>query len=267
MAFESINGPPGPLDPASSKKLKPKKYLPTNRVNFSNQLDILRAYAVASQNGSKAVANSDIAGMVKLNSDTVSLCNSFFVDSGFLLKGEGGYIPSGEVQAYARTYQFDPERASQKLAPLLERTWFGQAILPKVDFRSLDEAEALTILADAAAADISYKAQLRMILEYLTAADVVQREGNMIKRIPRSSSAFSPYGDAIVSAHLNVQKPIEQSPEIPVYVQQPANALSFSVDIKIDMAELSGWSADRINALFGGLAQVIAAKGSMPSKE
>jgi hypothetical protein len=43
--------------------------------------------------------------------------------------------------------------------------------------------------------------------------------------------------------------------------------VQFHVSVKVDMAEFAGWSADRITAFFGGIAQVLAAKGTLEKNE
>ena len=45
---------------------------------------------------------------------------------------------------------------------------------------------------------------------------------------------------------------------------QPADGLvQFNVSVKVDMREFAGWAPERITAFFGGIAQVLAAKGSI----
>ena len=45
--------------------------------------------------------------------------------------------------------------------------------------------------------------------------------------------------------------------------QQPEGLVQFAVSVRVDMSELSTWSPDRIAAFFGGIAQVLAAKGKV----
>ena len=39
--------------------------------------------------------------------------------------------------------------------------------------------------------------------------------------------------------------------------------MQFHVSVRVDMKEFSGWQPDRIAAFFGGIAQVLAAKGTV----
>lgn len=252
-----------PLDTQASQvkernKPKPKKALPTDRVAFVKQIEILRAYAVGSPDGSKFLTNNDISGMVGIGPNSASLCNNFFVESGLLQRGESGLAPASDVQSYARTYEWDQESAPEKLAPTLQRTWFAEAILPRAALRVITETEALTVLAEAASADKSYRSQLLFLLEYLEFAKLIIRDGSNIRRATRLATFSAP-----ISSNSEEQRvPTNQPPQQEVR-SASTNGVSFSVDINVDMTELAGWPAERITSFFAGLAQVIAAKGNV----
>ena len=42
--------------------------------------------------------------------------------------------------------------------------------------------------------------------------------------------------------------------------------VQFHISVKVDMGEFKGWEADRIASFFGGIAQVLTAKGKMEEK-
>jgi hypothetical protein len=44
------------------------------------------------------------------------------------------------------------------------------------------------------------------------------------------------------------------------YQQGADGAISLQVSVKVNLADLKGWSADRITAFFSGVAKVIAAQ-------
>src|SRR5262245_6781585 len=97
-----------PETTAKPSKARPTRVLPTERIAFSKQLDLLRAYGALGQGG--AVGLKDAADVVKLNPTTATLANSFFTDNGLLQKGEGGrLIPGPETIAYARAFQWNSE--------------------------------------------------------------------------------------------------------------------------------------------------------------
>src|SRR5258708_6814325 len=76
---------------------KPTKSLPSERITFSRQLDILRGWAAASGPLRKAVSNNEVAKIVDMQPTTVSMLNAFFASTGLLVKTEGGYVPAEEV--------------------------------------------------------------------------------------------------------------------------------------------------------------------------
>lgn len=251
-------------------KHKPKKVLPTDRVAFSKQIEILRAYAAGSPDGSKFLTNAEIGGMVAIHPNSVSLCNNFFVESGLLQRGDVGLAPTADVLSYFRTYEWNQESAGEKLAPTLQRTWFAEALLPRAALRVITETEALAVLAEIASADKTYRLQLMCLLDYLELSRLIMRDGSNIRRATRLATVTS-YGGAAQQSAEEVRQPANL-PVLPSEAKDlrtshgPANGVNFSVDINVDMAELSGWSADRIAAFFAGLAQVIAAKGSVQDK-
>src|SRR5437762_5574893 len=108
-------------------RTRPKKILPTDRINFSKQLDLLRAFAAASGPSGRTVTNNDVAVIVGLKASTVSLANPFFSDVGLLLRADGGYTPSSAVVAFSRAFEWNRETASHKLATVISETWFAQA--------------------------------------------------------------------------------------------------------------------------------------------
>jgi len=252
-----------------AKKVKPTKALPTDRINVAKQLEILRAYAAASQYGAKAVSNGEVASMVGMIPETISLGNGFLSSVGFIQKGEGGWIVASDVQAFLRAYEWNKETAANKLAPLIEASWFCQLLSPKLRFRTVEEDEAISILADASGAAPEYKRQLRMLIEFLEATGVVQRDGSQLK-LRSSASTPDPDSTRQESPKSSIQP--EAPPDTPVgsrprvstgFSQMAEGAMRFNVSFNVDMAEMGTWRADRIAAFFNGLAQVLAAKAEV----
>jgi hypothetical protein len=247
---------------ASSQKQKPKKILPTHRISFPKQIDLLRAFAIASGPTGKPVSAADVSEIVKMHPNTISFSNAFFVDAGFLQKSGSGFMPSQEVVNFNLAYQWNPEIAAQKLAPLLQETWFGQLLIPRLGFRRMTENEAIGALAEAASADPEYRGQLKMLLAYLEKAGLIAQEGDMIKEgtaIAASQTERSPSSSAITE-----RDPAPKTTSISTTFSQPTEGvIQFHVSVKVNMNEFSGWAPDRITAFFGGIAQVLSAKGAM----
>jgi hypothetical protein len=270
MANQPVSEPSSTPEEQAAGKLRsrPTKILPTDRITITRQLDLLRAWAAASSPAGKTVSNSDVADMVKMKASTVSLANPFFASVGFLQKSEGGYIPSPDVVAYHRAAEYS-EFPSHKLAELVRDSWFGAALLPKLAYRALSENEALGVLHDASQAACDYRPQIKMLLEYLIAGGVAQREGDFIKaakpafEFGPSSSPQEPQQrasepDATVQPKQNIAT---------AYAASPEGGISFHISVKVTMEQFATWKPERITAFFAGIAQMLAAKAKIEGGE
>lgn len=253
---------------------KPTKVLPTDRVKFQKQLDLLRAYAAVSGQAMKVANIEAVANVAKLNGSTVSLCNGFFVDVGLLERSPaGGFIPSPEVMAFQRAHAWSPETAAAKLAPLMFQTWFFHRLEPKLIMGPLDRTEAVHDLADAANAHKKYEGQLFLLIDYLEASGVVKRDGETLRLAMDGPPSQEPPMTATPS---NGHTPPPSSPSREVRSSPPAGAapagvptpgVHFSIDVSVSMAEIGTWGSDRITAFFSGVAKVLAAKNGTPDPD
>ncbi len=213
MSEEKSKGP-APPDPNKGQrqtKTRPGKQLPTDRVAFKRQMDVLRAYAVNGEGG-RAVTNEQVAATVGMTASTVSLCNPFLADIQLLQRAEGGYVPSPDVMAFNLAFGWDADNAASKLAPSLEKTWFAAALLPQLKFTPRDEREAITTLAEACGAGKEYKAQLRLLLDYLEEAGLISRENGMVRYRAGSTSTGTvpaPASPPPGSPELKVAPPVQ----------------------------------------------------------
>lgn len=255
---------PTSAEPAASarKKARPKKTLPTDRIAFPKQLDILRAHAVLSNEGERVATNIAVGDFVKMSHSTVSLANPFFADVGLLVKSNGSYLPSREVIEFSRAHQWGDEEAAHKLAPRLRDSWFGQSILKRLSFRStMDEDEALRQLAQEASAGPNYRAQVVLLLAFLEGGGLIERDGSQVRLADRSAASEQP----TTAERLPAPGPDPPNPPnslVPL-TPQPEGGVSFQVGIHVDMEELAGWEPERIAAFFAGMAKVLAAKGGL----
>lgn len=174
--------------PESQKtvKAKPQKVLPTERLNFEKQLNVLRGYAAASGPERKAISNRDVGAIIPLHENTVSTCNPFFQDIGLLSKEGQKSRPSDEVVDYAQAFEWDADKAAFKLASVFRKAWFGVSLIPILAFRSLTREEATTFLANEAKAPKEYKANLEVILDYLKVVGVINYDGATITLGPNA---------------------------------------------------------------------------------
>lgn len=240
-------------DQQTPKRAKPTKTLPSDRISFAKQLDVLRGYVAASAGGTKPCSLSDVAGVVRISPNTISVANPFYASVGLIQRSEGGFLPNADVLAFQRAYEWDAETAPQKLAPTLREQWFFEALAPRLSFGSLEEDHAIAILADSAGAGPEYRTNLRMLLDYLSVAGLVTRDGGQVKlNRPAQQKPNKP------------EDPDTQPRTTKVNPVSPGSAsgkIQISVSIDVDLAQLAGWQPDRIASFFSGIAQVVAAKG------
>jgi hypothetical protein len=240
-----------------SKRSRPVRVLPTERIAYQKQLDILRAYAISAEANNRAVSSAEVAGIVNMAVTTVPHANSFFVDVGLLQKTEGGYLPNQDVVNFNRAFAWNAETAPHKLAPTLQSTWFAQAILPKLAFRAMDEAEAVAILAETSGATPEFKGPLSLLLNYLESANLVSREGGQVRAV--RTAATTPALSTAPSPEHQPTKGVETKFARP----STGDGVHFNLAINIDMKEMGTWGPERITAFFAGFAQVLAAKGAL----
>jgi hypothetical protein len=200
---------------AKPKRLKPTKALPTERIAFHKQLDMLRAFAVAYTTTQKAVTNAEVADIVKMAATTVPHANAFFSETGLLLRQDGAYIPSEDVMRFHRAHEWNPENAAHKLAPTLRMTWFANTLIPKLAFRgSIDEREAISLLAEAAGAAPEFKGALDVLLQYLAVSGLIDRDGTTIRKtvagIPADARTEPPPMPIATPSPVAVPQPIVQ---------------------------------------------------------
>jgi hypothetical protein len=251
---------------------KPTKFLPNERIAFPRQLDILRGWAAASGPLRKAVTNNDVAKIVDMQPSTVSMANAFFSSIGMLNKTESGYVPADEVTAFLRAWDWNKETAAQKLAPVLTKSWFWDALGSKLEFGPRSEADCIQDLADASKAGPDYRPNLRVLLEYLAAVGLIQRDGALIKKgsanmSPATSSASPTAETAPAATKQDPQATLDVSKMAPSLFGTTEGQVQFNIAVKVNMGEFSTWQADRIAAFFSGIAQVLAAKAKVEQAE
>jgi len=263
------NAPPKKVSrPATSTALsKPNKYLPTDRITFNRQLDLLRGWGAASGLNGKVVSNEEVAKIVDMAASTLSMNNAFYAQNGFLLKADGGYIPAPEVLSFLRAYDWSPESAFTKTSPLVVKTWFAEALLPKLSFGALTTDEAIQRLADVCNAGPEYRNQLRFLLDYLGNSGVVEWDGTQVRKGANAVTATSTAPNIdIVQTPSNPPPTTTEAPKTRIaatFFGTTEGAVNFNVSVRVDMAEFANWKPERIAAFFSGMAQVLAAKADV----
>jgi hypothetical protein len=254
--------PPVELHPPG--KSKPNRPLPTNRIAFPKQLDVLRGLDAAAGPMRNAVTLVEVSKIVKMNRDTISLASGFFVDAGLVERIEGSkFRPTDVVHEYAMAYGWAPETAAHKLAPAFRQSWFWPILESRLRFRAIGEREALQVFAEETGASPDYEPQLRLILTFLEVAGLVNIDGGMV----RLQAASTPEPEPSAKPESPPPTPPATKPGSggvsTTFTQQPEGLVQFAVSVRVDMTELRTWKPDRIAAFFAGIAQVLAAKGDV----
>lgn len=97
------------------------------------------------------------------------------------------FLPAPEVIAFNRAAERDPDNAAQKLAPSVLGSC--RCLLPRLRLSTtMEEREAVEILAVESAASLQHQTELEKLLDYGAASGLIQRE-NGIVRIMRGRCA------------------------------------------------------------------------------
>jgi len=212
----------GAAEAAAKGKSKPTKNLPSDRLVFDKQLSVLRAYAVAAGPERSPVAIADVAKIVSLNPNTISLCNPFFQDVGLIAREGFKFRPAEAVADYLQAHKWNQDTAATKLRPVIEATWFAKVLLQRLEFRPLPRAEALQVLAEEARATKDYEDHLEVLLDYLKAVGLIAYDANTVTLLT------APTPPAPVSIGTRADPP---SQEPPVSAKPSANVRVFSIPI------------------------------------
>ncbi|HZI17022.1 MAG TPA: hypothetical protein VEY09_00360 [Pyrinomonadaceae bacterium] len=233
---------------------------------------MLRAYAAASGHENKAVKVGEVASVSKASSTSISLANAFFVETGLIQKSDVGFVPSPEVMAFAKAYEWGPDKAAHKLAPVIAATWFGKDLLRRLAYDKLSESDAVAELAQLASAAPEYRSQVRMLIDYMEAVGLVVRDGEFIKKAsPQTQASNAPaerHAAPPPASHSEHRDPPREhlparSSVSTAFTQMTGGMIQFNISVKVDMQEFSGWAPERIAAFFNGIAAVLAAKGAV----
>ena len=166
---------------------KPKKSLPAKKIKTNKQFELLRAFAIASTNDMNLVTIGGVAKIAGIHQNSISICNPFFNEIGLIEKQGKKFKPSKELIDLKDSYQWDPENAGNKIAPIIKKAWFAKTILQKLSMGSFPETEALRLLAEECSATKEYRSQLKMLIDYLIFSGLVERQNNNLILVTSTS--------------------------------------------------------------------------------
>lgn len=246
--------------PAAPKN-RPARPLPSPRVRVATQLELLKAYAVASNFGGTPTTYIKVAELANISANSASLCNAFFYDAGLLVRADNGAQPTQPVIEYARALDWGRDDAATKLAPAIRNTWFAQTLIMHLKMRSISVTEAIQKLAEEAAASKEFQPSLRMCIEYLEITGIARRNGDQLQLVTAATVMGAPNKEDDEMAAETSAKP-RRPAAISGFPQPSGGSIRLAFDVTVSMAELASWDAARITAFFAGVAQVLAAKNA-----
>jgi hypothetical protein len=235
---------PDTAPPASKQeRARPSRRLPTPRLSFDKQMEVLRAYGAASGVERRAVSNAEVAAVVRLNQDSVSLCNPFWIDVQLLVREGNKQRPTAAVFDYLQAHQWHPESAATKLGPAFADAWFGKLLLPRLAFKSLTRLEAIRLLADEIKAPKEFEPSLSLILDYLKASGIIALENGNVMLPQRPAEALINVLAAEAIAPLpSANKPLARTEDIKTFqIPIPGKAdatISVPTDLDADDWEM-----------------------------
>ncbi|MEU1679276.1 hypothetical protein ABZ422_09340 [Micromonospora zamorensis] len=244
--------------------MRATKSLPTDRMKFEAQVELLQRFGRLSGSQKRAVTSEEVAKAQGVMPNTASLNNGFFVDAGWLQRsGRGKYTASDALLAYTQRVQFDAANAHSAAALLAEemkKSWYWQVLSDQVSGGGLLRTEAMVLLSTAAGAGQEYKVQLENVLQWLQFVGLVQLDEKFVRPgavagavavedAPPAGSNAAP-DEQTTGDHMDQSK--NRVPERKDVV------LAFSLDFKLSAGELKSLSPDQIRALFEAVGTVAA---------
>ena len=185
------SNPPTSGGGAKNQKQRSDRSLPTDRLSFDKQVEVLRAIAQMSGNGRRPVTAEDLSAAIGLRGNTGGLSNKFFRDSGWVESaGRGMYAATEALLEYHRHLNVDAQDvagARRNLAFVAESSWYWQAVEPMLDEGGARQTMILHALSKSAGA-FEHTQQLMSILGWLEWLGLVRREGDLLFRVSASSS-------------------------------------------------------------------------------
>lgn len=190
----SVGGstPPGSGtgNPSRVQKQRADRSLPTDRMSFEKQVEVLRC--IAQMSVKRPVTAEDLSAAVGLKGNRGGLSNRFFVDSGWVVTaGRGGYAAADPLQEYHRHLNVDPQDhhgARRYLANSARSSWYWEALEPMLEGGVRQTLALHTLSREAGANDHTH--QLQLILEWLEWLGLIRREGDLV--FPGSSENSLP---------------------------------------------------------------------------
>jgi hypothetical protein len=269
------NEPPTPPPfepPAASQRSvsrpRASKSLPTDRLKFEAQVELLGRFARLSGHGKRAVTSEEVAQAHGVSPNTASLNNGFYVESGWLERtGRGRYVATDALLEYSRRVQFDPSNAAKAaglLAAPARNSWYWRALEAQLQHGHLPRPEALVILSSEADAVNDYRPQLENILEWLRFLCLISTEGDNISLAeidPTSAARDDNLATDDLAQKDHAEKPDEEKPHLARARSKGDErdvVLALNFELRLTSSDLAALAPDQIRALYDAVGAVAA---------
>jgi len=247
--------------------MKPSVALPTDRLSFQKQLEVLKAFAVGSQSGSQPVDAKKLASLTHIGEATAPLNNIFFLETGLITRAKKGlYLPTAATLEFARRVSFAAANAGDALTATFESTWFFKAVVERLAMGNATRPMMIEALARTAGADASYATQFRTLLDWLDFAGLIKIDDDENVTLVKGAGIGSAEGlrgaEWRGATPGQVTLPKSEEPTIPENVESPT-VLAISVELALTVDDLAKLSAEQVGALFQGAGQVASIKAAL----
>jgi len=171
-----------PVKRAISKLKRP---LPSYNISFEKHFEIIKAYVVASEEGTKPVSWKDFQGLVDVSPANVSSNNKFLEDLGIINEVEnkpGSYIPTPKAINLKNAQNWDEEETISIIRDLVSGSWFWQSARQLLSVhRKVTKKDLINKLGfDSGADPKKHQPSLEILIKYLQYAGLISEENEEI---------------------------------------------------------------------------------------
>lgn len=249
--------------------------LPTNRLKFDVQVAALKAIAVASNYGERAVSAEDIAPRMGVVAATAGLNNAFFTAAGLIVRERKGYYkPIAATSEFARKSTFNETQAAALLGPAMQESWYFREIAQQLQMGTTTHKKMIEVLAHVAGASRDHETQLTSVLLWLEYVGLVINTNGYVQLGQRDlQELYKPLtpdpeedteddGDGPVDP-AGTEGKTTTTKRRRSDVHDEETVLSLTFDLALTGDDLRGLSAEQIVALFEAVGKVAAIKATM----
>lgn len=264
--------PPGGSIPPSSRtqfKARPERPIPTDRLRFDNQVQVLKTVASLSGNNRRGVDAETMSAAIELKGGTGGLNSRFFRSvNWFESVGRGEYTASPGLLLYSRHINIDPDghyEATEGMRGEMRRSWVWEVVGPMLESGNPIREKALLLpLAQAAGAQ-NHTAQLETIIEWLVWVGLALRDGEFVKlaeteqstsvAIPDDGSS-EPTGPTELNCPIRTESVEIAPPGTDEGRRGPVNAgsdaiISFNISVRLTAHDVQNLSDDQMQFVMG----------------